>query len=458
MKKIRLSFFKVMAPLVLMIFLFGCSSIVSNAATTKKVRPAHDIHTDKKWLTYTSGSAGYYTELLVCNNDTLKDKVIDCISLRKLGSNEPVHFWNGGIVCNYRYIGKYTFYVIHSPVKLPDSYDTLEEFKNDDRCTFASRTYNVTKREKKPKVNSKAIKKKKKPYYRLSWKNGDYDIMVQDPEHNKWFRSGSCINSTYYDIEQLDYDQNIEIYTMTSNLAKFAASEPIYIKVPGLKNDNGGSGGSGGGSGSGGSGGSGGGSDSGGSGGSDNGGSGSSGGSDNGGSGSSGGSDNGGSGSGSDNSGTGSGASNTTPAPTVSEAKPSLPLTTTVDGITYYIDINGNASVKNISNTKKASINAVTVEGKTYPVTNISSKASKGNGNLSSLTVGSNVTNIENKAFFKCKKLKNVTITSNASLKIGKNAFGKINKKAVIKVDGVKGKSRKKLIKKIKKQTNAKVK
>lgn len=53
-------------------------------------------------------------------------------------------------------------------------------------------------------------------------------------------------------------------------------------------------------------------------------------------------------------------------------------------------------------------------------------------------------------AFKGCKKLKKITIKANKSLKIGKGAFKKIGKKATIKITGVKGKAKKKLVKSIK--------
>ena len=48
-----------------------------------------------------------------------------------------------------------------------------------------------------------------------------------------------------------------------------------------------------------------------------------------------------------------------------------------------------------------------------------------------------------------CKKLKKVTIKANKNLKIGKSAFKKINKGATIKIKGVKGNTKKKLVKAI---------
>ena len=51
-----------------------------------------------------------------------------------------------------------------------------------------------------------------------------------------------------------------------------------------------------------------------------------------------------------------------------------------------------------------------------------------------------------------------ITIKANKSLKVGKNAFIKLHKKAVIKVKGVNGNAKKKIVKAIKKQTKATVK
>ena len=111
-----------------------------------------------------------------------------------------------------------------------------------------------------------------------------------------------------------------------------------------------------------------------------------------------------------------------------------------------------------ISAAGSVKIDAVTVNGTTYKVTEIADGACKGNGKIKSLTIGDGVTRIGNEAFSGCRKLKKVTISANKNLSLGKNAFKKIYKKAVIKVKGVKGKAKKKLVKAIKKQTNAAVK
>ncbi len=135
-----------------------------------------------------------------------------------------------------------------------------------------------------------------------------------------------------------------------------------------------------------------------------------------------------------------------------------LPMTVTVNGITYYIDTNGIATVTKIDKVKKASINDVTVNGTTYPVNSINANACKENKKISSVTIGKNVAKVDKKAFYKCKKLKKVKITANKSFKVGKNAFKKLHKDAKITVKGVKGKSKQKLIKKLRKQTDAIVK
>lgn len=59
---------------------------------------------------------------------------------------------------------------------------------------------------------------------------------------------------------------------------------------------------------------------------------------------------------------------------------------------------------------------------------------------------GTNLREIGSKAFFGCKKLKNITIKSKVLKKVGKNAFKGIHKKAVIKVPAAKYKAYVKLL------------
>ena len=77
---------------------------------------------------------------------------------------------------------------------------------------------------------------------------------------------------------------------------------------------------------------------------------------------------------------------------------------------------------------------------------------------LKSVSIPKSVATIGSKAFYNCKKLEKVTIKANKSLSIGKSAFKKINKDGTIKIKGLKKKQKTKMIEKVSKQTNAKVK
>ena len=120
-----------------------------------------------------------------------------------------------------------------------------------------------------------------------------------------------------------------------------------------------------------------------------------------------------------------------------------------VDGITYKIGADGKATVTSIGAVKKASIDKLKIGDKTYPVTSISDEACKNNKTITSVKIGSNVQSIGKKAFYGCKKLKKISIKANKKLKVEKGAFKKINKKARLSLKGVKGKTRKKLVKAI---------
>ena len=129
----------------------------------------------------------------------------------------------------------------------------------------------------------------------------------------------------------------------------------------------------------------------------------------------------------------------------------------TVNGVTYVIDKAGNATATLIKTSGKLSINKVKANGHTYPVVGISDNACRKNNKLKSITIGSNITKIGKNAFKGCKKLKKITIKANKSLKVGKGAFKKLPKGSHIKVKAAKGKTSKKLVRAIKKQTNATV-
>lgn len=148
---------------------------------------------------------------------------------------------------------------------------------------------------------------------------------------------------------------------------------------------------------------------------------------------------------------------NKTSASTGSKNSAKLPMKITIDKITYRIGVDGKAEVIKIGATKKARINFIEVDGVAYPVVKIANNACKSNKTIKEVTLGKCIKRIGKNAFKKCKKLKKVNIYANKSLKVQKNAFKNLPKKARIKVKGVKGKTRDKIKKAIKKQTNANV-
>lgn len=111
----------------------------------------------------------------------------------------------------------------------------------------------------------------------------------------------------------------------------------------------------------------------------------------------------------------------------------------TVAGCQYKVTKAG-AEVSLIKTNKKAkrmTIPAVIkVNGVTYKVTSIGTKAFNGNKKLTKVTIGTNIKKISNNAFYKCKSLKTVTIKSVLLTKktANKKAFKGVNKKMVIKV------------------------
>ena len=111
----------------------------------------------------------------------------------------------------------------------------------------------------------------------------------------------------------------------------------------------------------------------------------------------------------------------------------------TVAGCQYKVTKAG-AEVSLIKTNKKAkrmTIPAVIkVNGVTYKVTSIGTKAFNGNKKLTKVTIGTNIKKISNNAFFKCRNLKMVNIKSVLLTKktANKKAFKGVGKKMVIKV------------------------
>ena len=104
---------------------------------------------------------------------------------------------------------------------------------------------------------------------------------------------------------------------------------------------------------------------------------------------------------------------------------------------------------------KKISIPAkVKVGGRQFAVTAIEKNAFKDCVKAASAEIRANITSIGSKAFANCKKLKKITVRSTKLKTVGKNAFQKINAKAVIQVPKAKLKAyKKKLNKKGQKKT-----
>ncbi len=111
----------------------------------------------------------------------------------------------------------------------------------------------------------------------------------------------------------------------------------------------------------------------------------------------------------------------------------------------------GNSNIKSLSIPAKVNYN-----GYKYKVTALKAGSLKGAKKLKKVTIGANIKSIGAKTFFKCKKLKKVTVKSKKIKSVGAAAFKGATKKAVIKVPKAKYKAYKKMfkgkgIKKIKK-------
>lgn len=101
----------------------------------------------------------------------------------------------------------------------------------------------------------------------------------------------------------------------------------------------------------------------------------------------------------------------------------------------------------------------VKVDGVTYRVTSVSSKAFNKNNNVTKIIIGKNVTKIGSKAFYKCKKLR-LLVVKTRKLKaknIASDAFKGIAKKTTVKVPKLKIKTYRKLFRKkgLSKEVNA---
>ena len=123
-------------------------------------------------------------------------------------------------------------------------------------------------------------------------------------------------------------------------------------------------------------------------------------------------------------------------------AKAGIPSKVTINGTTCEVKaIGANAFKKN----KK--IKSVTIPSS---VTSIGAGAFESCTKLTTVTIGKNVTTIGKNAFKGDKALKKITIKAAKVKTVGKAAFKNINKKATIKLSGLKASQKKALKKKLK--------
>ena len=98
----------------------------------------------------------------------------------------------------------------------------------------------------------------------------------------------------------------------------------------------------------------------------------------------------------------------------------------------------------------------VTYGGRPYKVTEISDKAFYNCKKLKSVTIGKNVKKIGSKAFYNCRNLKKITVKTKklTTKSVGAKAFGNTYKKVTVKVPASRYKTYKKLL--VKKGINKK--
>lgn len=109
------------------------------------------------------------------------------------------------------------------------------------------------------------------------------------------------------------------------------------------------------------------------------------------------------------------------------------------DGVTYRITADGTVEYQKADAKAKGTVvipATVTLQGTTYKVTSIAAKAFYNNKKLKKIVIGKNLVQIGKKAFYGCSNLKKIVIkTKELTAKtVGKKAFYKVHKKAVVKV------------------------
>ncbi|MCR4690099.1 MAG: leucine-rich repeat domain-containing protein [Lachnospiraceae bacterium] len=138
--------------------------------------------------------------------------------------------------------------------------------------------------------------------------------------------------------------------------------------------------------------------------------------------------------------------------PVVKKETPALGTLESGGGIYVITEAAGKPSVsfKRLANpVKKFTIPAtIKANSVTYAVVSIEDGAFSGDTTLSSVVIGKNIKSIGQKAFFKCKKLKSVTIKTTKLKKktVGAKAFKGIAGKAVFRLPSKKAKSYKRIL------------
>ncbi len=111
----------------------------------------------------------------------------------------------------------------------------------------------------------------------------------------------------------------------------------------------------------------------------------------------------------------------------------------------------GTAVVSRVSKSKATQkiADTIKIEGTTFKVTGIAASAFAKDKRLTKVTIGKYVTTIGKKAFYKCKKLKNINLKGNTVLSsVGKDAIKGVNRKCTIQADTKQKSAVKKLFKK----------
>ena len=231
MKKHLGNLFIVITSFIFVIVLFGCLSINSKAAT--KLQPAKDVKFVDDHYHYRAASTGYYTVLM-------SRKTTNYTSWYLLETNRSRD--KGDIVNNeisriYPYSkGKVTLYVIcHPTLKDYETKDGIEPYERDKTCKIAkSKVANVTKQmsmvtdlQVKPATDDAH-----KNMYRVSW-NPDgaaHKVFIRTSYGGGASIVGRETNCVY--VNMTSYDREIQIMTLSTNLATTADSEVKSIYAP----------------------------------------------------------------------------------------------------------------------------------------------------------------------------------------------------------------------------------